>query len=58
MQKSLRAFRRTGSILDKADAIRKKDELADQFLKSVFLDMFGDPETNPKGWDIRSVGIA
>ncbi|PST95681.1 hypothetical protein C9I87_08485 [Photobacterium iliopiscarium] len=43
------------AILDKADAIRQKRkqaiELADEFLRSVFLDMFGDPVTNPKGWD-------
>jgi len=25
--------------------------LADQFLRSAFLDMFGDPVTNPKGWE-------
>ena len=40
--------KRIAAILDKADAIRKKRqqaiELADQFLKSVFLDMFGDAE--------------
>ncbi|MFZ1545746.1 MAG: restriction endonuclease subunit S [Candidatus Nitrotoga sp.] len=41
-------------ILDKADAICKKRratlKLADNFLHSVFLDMFGDPVTNPKEW--------
>ena len=26
--------------------------LADEFLKSVFLDLFGDPQTNPKGWPL------
>ena len=44
--------RRIAAILDKADAIRRKRQqalaLADDFLKSVFLEMFGDPETNPK----------
>jgi type I restriction enzyme S subunit len=44
----------TATILDKADAIRRKRQasirLADDFLRSVFLDMFGDPVTNPKGW--------
>ncbi|EKO3941930.1 restriction endonuclease subunit S [Vibrio fluvialis] len=43
------------AILDKADAVRQKRkqviELADEFLRSVFLDMFGDPVTNPKGWE-------
>ncbi|MGK7754934.1 MULTISPECIES: restriction endonuclease subunit S [unclassified Roseovarius] len=39
--------RRIAAILDKADAIRRKREQAldqaDEFLKSVFVDMFGDP---------------
>jgi type I restriction enzyme S subunit len=47
-------------ILDKAQsAIQKRKEsikLADEYLKSVFDDMFGDPATNPKGWEKRSVG--
>jgi len=47
--------RRIAAILDKADAIRRKRQqalrLTDDFLRSVFLDMFGDPVTNPKGWD-------
>ena len=47
--------KRIAAILDKADAIRRKRQqaiqLADDFLRSVFLDMFGDPVTNPKGWD-------
>ena len=47
--------KRIAAILDKADAIRRKRQqaiqLADEFLRSVFLDMFGDPVTNPKGWD-------
>ncbi|MUL00826.1 hypothetical protein GNP89_01180 [Aliivibrio fischeri] len=45
--------KRIAAILDKADAIRQKRkqaiELADEFLRSVFLDMFGDPVSNPKG---------
>lgn len=52
--------KRIAAILDKADAIRRKRqqaiELADQFLRSVFLDMFGDPVTNPKGWELRKIG--
>lgn len=46
--------KRIAAILDKADAIRRKREqaiqLADEFLRSLFLDMFGDPILNPKGW--------
>ena len=48
--------KRIAAILGKADIIRRKRqrviELADQFLLSVFLDMFGDPITNPKSFEI------
>lgn len=48
--------KRIAAILDKAEEIKRKREeslkLADEFLKSIFVDMFGDPVTNPKGWDI------
>jgi len=48
--------KRIAAILDKADAIRRKRQqaiqLADEFLRAVFLDMFGDPVTNPKGWNV------
>ena len=50
--------KRIAAIIDKADAIRRKRQqaiqLADQFLRSVFLDMFGDPVTNPKGWEVNA----
>ena len=46
--------RRIAGILDKADAIRRKREqalgLVDDFLRSAFLDMFGDPRINPKAF--------
>ena len=46
--------KRIAAILDKADAIRRKRQqaidLTDQLLRSVFLELFGDPVTNPKGW--------
>ena len=51
--------KRIAAILDKADAIRRKRQqaiqLADDFLRAVFLDMFGDPVTNPKGWEVKSI---
>lgn len=51
----LREQKRIASILDKADAIRRKRrramQLADEFLRAMFLDMFGDPVTNPKEWE-------
>ncbi|CDU08196.1 putative type I restriction-modification system specificity subunit [Vibrio coralliirubri] len=52
--------KRIAAILDKVDTIRQKRkqaiELADEFLRSVFLDMFGDPVTNPKGWEVTTCG--
>lgn len=52
--------KRIASILDKADTLRRKRQqaidLTDQLLRSVFLDMFGDPVTNPKGWEKIKLG--
>jgi len=46
--------RRIAEILDSADALRAKRRAAltqlDTLTQSIFLDMFGDPATNPKGW--------
>lgn len=57
---SLAEQKRIAVILDKADAIRRKLQqslrLSDDFLRSVFLDMFGDPVTNPKGWLKTALG--
>ena len=51
--------KRIASILDKADAIRRKRQqaiqLADDFLRAVFLDMFGDPVANPKEWEVGTI---
>ena len=59
-EKSLKEQKRIAAILDKADGIRRKRQqaiqLADDFLRSVFLDMFGDPVTNPKGWEVKPLG--
>ena len=48
------------NVLDKADEIRKKKKLAndklDEFLKSTFISMFGDPVKNDKGLTITMVG--
>ena len=46
--------KRIAAILDAADALRAKRREAlaqlDTLLQSTFLDMFGDPVTNPMGW--------
>lgn len=52
---SLEEQQRIVNILDKAEEIRTKKKLAneklDEFLKSTFIDMFGDPEFNNKNWE-------
>ncbi|MCL2893122.1 restriction endonuclease subunit S [Brenneria tiliae] len=50
--------KRIAGILGKIDAISRKRQLAaqraDELLRAVFLDRFGDPET--KGWEFTTVG--
>ena len=52
--------KRIARILDAVDALRAKRREAlaqlDTLLQSTFLDMFGDPVTNPMGWQERSLG--
>ena len=51
--------KRIAAILDAADALRAKRREAlaqlDTLLQSTFLDMFGDPISNPMGWDVTTV---
>ncbi|HEN9519111.1 TPA: restriction endonuclease subunit S [Acinetobacter baumannii] len=51
--------RRIASILDKADDLRQKRQQAieklDQLLQATFIDMFGDPISNPKGWEQKKI---
>ena len=52
--------RRIASILDQADELRQKRQQAieklDQLLQATFIDMFGDPVSNPKGWEVCKLG--
>lgn len=52
--------KRIARILDAADALRAKRREAlaqlDTLLQATFLDLFGDPVTNPKGWDVLRMG--
>jgi len=47
--------KRIAAILDKAEELRslRRKALAelDAIVQSIFLEMFGDPVTNPKGWN-------
>ncbi|MBA3947568.1 MAG: restriction endonuclease subunit S [Herpetosiphonaceae bacterium] len=51
---------RIAAILAKADRLRWLRryalDISDTYLQSVFLEMFGDPATNPRGWKISSLG--
>lgn len=48
--------RRTAAMLDRADAVQRKQRermrLLNEFLRSAFLEMFGDPVRNEKGWEL------
>ena len=52
--------KRIAAILDKAAWLRRQRlyalELSKAFLQAVFLKMFGDPLTNPKGWKMEALG--
>lgn len=56
---SLSEQKRIAQILDKADEIRQKRqqsiEKLDELLQATFIDMFGDPVTNPKGWKVKKL---
>lgn len=52
--------RRIAAILDQAEELRAKRRAAitllDQLPQAIFLEMFGDPVTNPKGWPVVRIG--
>ena len=52
--------RRIAAVLDQAEALRAKRRAAlaqlDVLTQSIFLDLFGNPATNPKGWPIKTLG--
>lgn len=47
-------------LLDEADRLRRlrseADAKAARIMPSLFLKMFGDPATNPMGWNVRRIG--
>lgn len=52
--------KRIAAILSKADRLRRlcryARELSDGYLQSVFLEVFGDPVSNPRGWEVKETG--
>ena len=54
--------RRIAAILDQAETLRTQRRTAlallDSLTQSLFLDMFGDPVANPKGWSMSPLADA
>ena len=52
--------RRLIDLLSRAEKIvrmrREAEQKAKEIIPALFLDMFGDQATNPKGWDVRQTG--
>lgn len=52
--------KRIAEILDAADALKRKDQALlkkyDELAQSIFIDMFGDPVKNEKGWEVKAIG--
>lgn len=57
---SLVEQRRIAEVLDRVDVLRAKRReaiaLLDGLARSIFIDMFGDPATNSKGWELTTLG--
>ncbi len=49
--------KRIAEILDAADALKRKDQELlkkyDELAQAIFIDMFGDPVKNEKGWEVK-----
>jgi len=56
----LEVQKQIADTLDKADELRKKDELLlkkyDELAQAIFYEMFGDPVENEKGWEVNVLG--
>jgi type I restriction enzyme S subunit len=52
--------RRIAGVLDRAEALRAKRRAAlarlDALTQAIFLDLFGDPATNPRAWPQEQLG--
>ena len=52
--------KKIAEIIDKVNRIivarRQELQKLDELIKARFVEMFGDPENNPRGWDTRTIG--
>jgi len=57
---SLEEQKRIAEVLDRAEELRSKRREAiaqlDILTQAIFIEMFGDPKSNPKGWNLTKVG--
>ena len=57
---SLEIQKKIAEVLDKAQELidKRKEQIKamDELVKSRFIEMFGDPITNPKGWNTAKLG--
>lgn len=57
---SLDEQRRISDLLSRAEGIvrlrREAEKKAAEIIPALFLDMFGEPATNPKGWKVVKIG--
>jgi len=55
----LHVQKRIAEILDAADALKRKDQQLlkkyDELAQAIFIDMFGDPVKNEKGWNVKKL---
>ncbi|WMJ15882.1 restriction endonuclease subunit S [Geobacillus proteiniphilus] len=51
-KKIVKVLNKAQELIDKRKA---QIEALDQLAQSVFLEMFGDPVSNPKGWDVKKL---
>lgn len=51
--------RKIVAVLERAERLQRlraeADALTEQLVQSVFLEMFGDPVTNPMGWEVKKL---
>jgi type I restriction enzyme S subunit len=57
---NLEEQRHAVEVLSRAENIvrmrRETEQKAKEIIPALFLDMFGDPATNPRGWGLKSLG--